>query len=124
MIDGSILVGNADRRSATLFHSVNPATGEALPQGFCEASATDVADACALANGWPTGEVVSHAMVHGGPFPSTSDGRTTSVGTLAMTRFLRPVSYQDIPDALLPPPVQSSNPLKLTRRIDSKREMV
>ena len=49
MIDGSILVGNADRRNATTFHGVNSATGEALPQGFCEASATDVADACALA---------------------------------------------------------------------------
>ena len=75
-----------------------------------------------LANGWPTGVEVSHAMVHGGPYPSTSDGRTTSVGTLAMTRFLRPVCYQDIPDPLLPPPVQASNPWKLPRRIDGKRE--
>ena len=75
-----------------------------------------------LANGWPTGVQVSHAMVHGGPYPSTSDGRTTSVGTLAMTRFLRPVCYQDIPDPLLPPPVQASNPWKLPRRIDGKRE--
>ena len=56
-----------------------------------------------LANGWPTGVEVSHAMVHGGPFPATSDGRSTSVGTLAIERFLRPVCYQDIPDALLPP---------------------
>src|SRR3546814_9184392 len=44
-----------------------------------------------LANGWPTGVEVTHAMVHGGPFPSTSDGRSTSVGTLAMMRLLRPV---------------------------------
>src|SRR5687768_18401078 len=55
-----------------------------------------------LANGWPTGVEVSHAMVHGGPFPATSDGRSTSVGTLAMDRFLRPVCYQDLPEALLP----------------------
>ncbi|WP_254062832.1 aldehyde dehydrogenase (NADP(+)) [Caulobacter sp. S45] len=55
-----------------------------------------------LANGWPTGVEVSHAMVHGGPFPATSDSRSTSVGTLAIERFLRPVSYQDIPQALLP----------------------
>jgi len=55
-----------------------------------------------VANGWPTGVEVSHAMVHGGPFPSTSDGRSTSVGTLAIERFLRPVCYQDFPDALLP----------------------
>jgi len=46
-----------------------------------------------LANGYPTGVEVSHAMVHGGPFPATSDARTTSVGTLAIRRFLRPVCY-------------------------------
>ena len=56
-----------------------------------------------LANGWPTGVEVAHAMVHGGPFPSTSDGRTTSVGSLAIDRFLRPVSYQNLPAELLPP---------------------
>ncbi len=55
-----------------------------------------------LANGWPTGVEVTHAMVHGGPFPATSDGRSTSVGTLAIERFLRPVCYQDLPEALLP----------------------
>ena len=55
-----------------------------------------------LANGWPTGVEVTDAMVHGGPFPSTSDGSTTSVGTLAIDRYLRPVSYQDLPEALLP----------------------
>ena len=56
-----------------------------------------------LANGWPTGVEVAHAMVHGGPFPATSDGRSTSVGSLAIDRFLRPVSYQNLPAALLPP---------------------
>lgn len=76
-----------------------------------------------LANGWPTGVEVSHAMVHGGPYPATSDGRTTSVGTLAMARFLRPVCYQDIPDALLPTALQAANPWKLPRRIDGKREV-
>ncbi|HXF01835.1 MAG TPA: aldehyde dehydrogenase (NADP(+)), partial [Arthrobacter sp.] len=45
-----------------------------------------------LVNGWPTGVEVGHAMVHGGPFPATSDTRTTSVGTLAIERFLRPVA--------------------------------
>ncbi|HVY63529.1 MAG TPA: aldehyde dehydrogenase (NADP(+)), partial [Gammaproteobacteria bacterium] len=55
-----------------------------------------------IANGWPTGVEVAHAMVHGGPFPATSDGRTTSVGSLAIERFLRPVCYQDLPAALLP----------------------
>jgi len=71
-----------------------------------------------LANGWPTGVEVSTAMVHGGPFPATSDPRTTSVGTGAIERFLRPVCYQDLPDALLPAPVAHGNPLGLPRTVD------
>lgn len=66
-----------------------------------------------LANGWPTGVEVTPAMVHGGPFPATSDGRSTSVGTLAMVRFLRPVCFQDVPDALLPPALQANDPWKV-----------
>ncbi len=75
-----------------------------------------------LANGWPTGVEVTHAMVHGGPYPATSDGRTTSVGTLSMMRFLRPVCYQDIPDTILPPAVQNSNPWGLPRKVNGKLE--
>jgi NADP-dependent aldehyde dehydrogenase len=71
-----------------------------------------------LVNGWPTGVEVSHAMVHGGPFPATSDGRTTSVGTLAIRRFLRPVCYQNLATALLPEAVADANPWRLWRRID------
>jgi NADP-dependent aldehyde dehydrogenase len=71
-----------------------------------------------LANGWPTGVEVSHAMVHGGPFPATSDGRSTSVGTLAMERFLRPVCYQDIPDALLPSVLRRGAQSSLPHRLD------
>ena len=71
-----------------------------------------------LVNGWPTGVEVGHAMVHGGPFPATSDPRTTSVGTLAIERFLRPVAYQNFPEALLPKPIAAGNPWNLTRRID------
>jgi len=55
-----------------------------------------------LVNGFGTGVEVSHAMVHGGPYPATADGRSTSVGTLAIYRFLRPVSYQDFPEAIRP----------------------
>ena len=55
-----------------------------------------------LVNGYPTGVEVSTAMVHGGPYPATSDGRSTSVGTAAITRFLRPVCYQNLPQELLP----------------------
>jgi alpha-ketoglutaric semialdehyde dehydrogenase len=71
-----------------------------------------------IVNGWPTGVEVGHAIVHGGPFPATSDSRTTSVGTLAINRFLRPVAYQNIPQELLPAPLQDENPWHLNRRID------
>ncbi len=74
-----------------------------------------------LANGWPTGVEVCHAMVHGGPFPATSDVRTTSVGTLAMMRFVRPVCFQNIADALLPEPLRAANPWNLPRTIDGIR---
>lgn len=73
-----------------------------------------------LANGWPTGVEVSHAMVHGGPFPATSDGRSTSVGTLAIERFLRPVCYQDFPDSLLPASLRSDVLAQRPRRLDGK----
>ncbi|MCK0207360.1 aldehyde dehydrogenase (NADP(+)) [Starkeya koreensis] len=75
-----------------------------------------------LANGWPTGVEVCHAMVHGGPFPATSDPRSTSVGTLAIRRFLRPVCYQDLPENLLPAAVQAGNPLRLPRLVDGAPE--
>ena len=71
-----------------------------------------------LANGFPTGVEVSHAMVHGGPFPSTSNAMFTSVGACAIDRFLRPVCYQDLPDALLPEALQHHNPLGLWRMTD------
>jgi 2,5-dioxopentanoate dehydrogenase len=71
-----------------------------------------------IVNGWPTGVEVGHAMVHGGPFPATSDTRATSVGTLAINRFLRPVAYQNLPQELLPAPLQDANPWQLNRRID------
>jgi NADP-dependent aldehyde dehydrogenase len=74
-----------------------------------------------IANAWPTGVEVTHAMVHGGPFPATSDGRSTSVGTLAIDRFLRPVSYQDWPAALLPKPLLDG-PSKVLRRVDGRFE--
>lgn len=71
-----------------------------------------------LFNGFPTGVEVCDAMVHGGPYPATTDARGTSVGTLAIARFLRPVCYQNTPDALLPPALQNANPLGLLRLVD------
>ena len=73
-----------------------------------------------LFNGFPTGVEVSHAMVHGGPYPATSDPRFTSVGTLAIRRFLRPVCYQDMPAALLPESLRDGNPLGLWRLEDGR----
>ncbi|NHO31722.1 aldehyde dehydrogenase (NADP(+)) [Acetobacter fallax] len=71
-----------------------------------------------LVNDYPTGVEVCDAMVHGGPWPSTSDSRTTSVGSEAIDRFLRPVCYQNLPEDLLPASLKSTNPLHLWRRRD------
>jgi len=69
-------------------------------------------------NGFPTGVEVAPAMVHGGPYPSTSDARYTSVGTGAILRFGRPVCFQNFPDAQLPAELQSANPLEILRQIN------
>lgn len=74
-----------------------------------------------LANGWPTGVEVTHAMVHGGPYPATSDSRTTSVGSLAIDRFLRPVSYQNLSQSVLPADLRDAGAADLPRLIDGKR---
>jgi len=73
-----------------------------------------------LANGFPTGVEVCHAMVHGGPFPSTSNAMFTSVGAAAIDRFLRPVCYQDLPDSLRPEVLKDSNVLGLWRLVDGE----
>ncbi|AON52471.1 aldehyde dehydrogenase (NADP(+)) [Herbaspirillum seropedicae] len=74
-----------------------------------------------LLNGFPTGVEVCDAMVHGGPYPATSDARGTSVGSLAIERFLRPVCYQNYPDAMLPAALQNANPLGLMRLVDGEQ---
>ena len=71
-------------------------------------------------NGFPTGVEVSHAMVHGGPYPSTSDGRSTSVGTRAIFRFTRPVCYQGFPDEALPEELKDANPMGIWRMVDGQ----
>ena len=73
-----------------------------------------------LVNGFPTGVEVCHAMVHGGAFPATTDSRTTSVGTLSITRFTRPVCYQNFPDFLLPDELKPDNPLGIWRKINGE----
>jgi NADP-dependent aldehyde dehydrogenase len=69
-----------------------------------------------LFNGWPTGVAVTPAQQHGGPWPATTNSTTTSVGTAAIDRFLRPVSYQDCPAVLLPEPLRDDNPWDVPQR--------
>ena len=66
-------------------------------------------------NGYPTGVRVCHAMIHGGPFPATTDSRSTSVGTTAIRRFARPVCYQDFPNISLPDELKDDNPRDIWR---------
>jgi NADP-dependent aldehyde dehydrogenase len=73
-----------------------------------------------LLNGYPTGVEVCDSMVHGGPYPATSDARGTSVGTLAIDRFLRPVCFQNYPDNLLPDALKNANPLGIQRLVDGQ----
>jgi 2,5-dioxopentanoate dehydrogenase len=70
--------------------------------------------------GVPTGVEVSHAMTHGGPFPATTDSKSTSVGTYAIKRFARPVTFQAAPQNLLPEELKNENPLAIWRTIDGK----
>lgn len=76
-----------------------------------------------LFNGFPTGVEVAYAMVHGGPFPATSDPRSTSVGATAIERFLRPVCYQDVPAGLLPEALKDGNPLGIVRLVDGELKL-
>lgn len=86
--------------------------------GHDEDAATHTAIVAALAvhsgrvvfNGWPTGVAVTPAMIHGGPFPATTGFGGTSVGTTSIARFLRPVTFQSAPEAILPPPLRDDNP--------------
>lgn len=75
-----------------------------------------------IINGYPTGVEVCHSMVHGGPFPATTDSRSTSVGTGAISRFTRPVCYQNFPSSLLPEELQDGNPLKIMRLVNGERK--
>lgn len=75
-----------------------------------------------IVDGWPTGVACTDAMHHGGPWPATSRPEATSVGAHALDRFTRPVSYQGVPDAALPPALQDANPWALPRELDHERE--
>ena len=73
-----------------------------------------------ICNGYPTGVEVCAAMTHGGPFPATTDPHFTSVGTAAILRFTRPVTWQGFPDSALPPELKRANPRKILRLVDGE----
>ena len=103
--------------TATLFGSeADLAAGQAMIQTLIQTLVTKAGRV--IVNAFPTGVEVSHAMVHGGPYPATSDARFTSVGSLAIGRFVRPVCFQGFPDALLPAELQDANPLGILRLVD------
>ncbi len=99
-------------------------TGSLIAEAEEVSAYTDVIDALRsrvgriLFNGVPTGVEVCPAMHHGGPFPSTSDSKFTSVGNDAIYRWVRPVSYQDWPEQLLPEALKNENPLGILRKVD------
>ncbi|MFC7328447.1 aldehyde dehydrogenase (NADP(+)) [Marinactinospora rubrisoli] len=95
--------------------SDHPAAAELLPR-------LELLAGRVVFGGWPTGVEVGHAVVHGGPFPATSAPATTSVGTLAIERFLRPVSYQDVPEALLPVELRDGDSAGVPRLVDGVAE--
>ena len=73
-----------------------------------------------IINGYPTGVEVTHAMVHSGPFPASTDSRTTSVGTMAIRRFARHVCYQNFPQSRLPEALRDGNPLAIWRLVNGQ----
>ena len=101
----------------SLTASVHAAAGELESKSWILDRMSRVAGRVVV-NGFPTGVEVAHAIHHGGPFPACSDPRTTSVGSAAIERFVRPVCYQNTPDSLLPDELKDANPLGIPRLVD------
>ncbi|MGO4921274.1 aldehyde dehydrogenase (NADP(+)) [Maribacter spongiicola] len=115
---------NTDEMETILNHLEGQLTGTVLGSEEDLAAHAGIIDALQsrvgriLFNGVPTGVEVNSSMVHGGPFPASTDARFTSVGTSAIKRWVRPVSFQDWPNKLLPLALQNENPLKITRLVE------
>src|SRR5439155_25154779 len=102
-LTGTVHVGTGDKdQSAKVIHELETLAGRVI------------------VNGYPTGVEVGRAIVHGGPYPATTDPGSTSVGSAAIRRFTRMIAYQDTPDELLPPALKDANPLRIERVIDGK----
>ncbi len=121
-LQGTSLIGySRGAQSNSLGLATNPATCEDFGTEYFSATRTEVESAARLAGqAFPVFEVCP-SIVHGGPFPATSDGRSTSVGTPAIDRFCRQVAGQDFPDAALPEALREVNPLEIWRLVDGER---
>ncbi|MFD8739237.1 aldehyde dehydrogenase (NADP(+)) [Streptomyces sp. NPDC059618] len=112
---GAVLARLPGNLTATVQLSAEEAAGEGRGAEIL-AELTSLAGRV-LVNGWPTGVAVAPAQHHGGPYPATTS-TSTSVGGSAIERWMRPVAYQGVPEALLPPELRDDNPLGLPRRYD------
>ena len=103
-LTGTVHVGSGEDplMAARVLHSLESAVGRVI------------------VNGYPTGVEVCHAIVHGGPYPATTDSGTTSVGSAAIRRFVRPLAYQNTPQELLPPALRDDNPLGIMRLVNGE----
>jgi len=118
--DGAEMREVARQLEGSLTATLHAGASEAAGQGDLLALLSAKAGRVIL-NSYPTGLEVSPAIVHGGPYPSTSDGgRSTSVGTRALNRWARLVCYQNFTDSLLPPELQNANPLGLLRLVNGE----
>jgi NADP-dependent aldehyde dehydrogenase len=116
---GAVLSRLPGNLTATVHLSTEEAAGEGRGAEIL-AELTPLAGRV-LVNAWPTGVAVAPAQHHGGPYPATTS-TSTSVGGTAIERWLRPVAYQNAPEALLPPELRDDNPLGLPRRYDGRLE--
>ncbi|WP_028814314.1 aldehyde dehydrogenase (NADP(+)) [Streptomyces flavidovirens] len=117
---GAVLSRLPGNLTATLHLSTQELEGDGGTGSELLAELTPLAGRV-LVNGWPTGVAVAPAQHHGGPYPATTS-TSTSVGTTAVERWLRPVTYQSTPQALLPPELRDDNPQGLPRRVDNRQE--
>ena len=116
--DSAEMLAVAHDLSGNLTATLHAGTAEVAAQGALLDILANTAGRVIL-NGFPTGLEVSSAIVHSGPYPATSDGgRSTSVGTRALTRWVRPVCYQNFTEGLLPPELQNANPQGLRRLVN------
>ncbi|MFV8054820.1 aldehyde dehydrogenase (NADP(+)) [Mycobacterium sp. 48b] len=111
------LLSMAERLEGQLTATVHADPGD-YPLARALLNTLELAAGRIVFNGWPTGVDVGHAVIHGGPFPATTAPATTSVGSRAIERFLRPVAYQNLPEALLPAELRQQNQLHIPRRFD------